>query len=203
MALDPIFGDPKFKDQIEKCQVKGSLVASRPRYIAAHRGEPMVKALAEQLTGSAKVFLLEPPLVSSWLPIAPLMQIDRLLIEKLMNNDVTQVEGFGSEIAGYDLSTLYKLIYKMGTPSFIMKHSNMAFQTYFRGAGELESQIPDAKKATIRLRNGVLPLYLCRYGVLGWIRMGLEKSGGLNVAISETECIHNGFPMCRWDATWS
>jgi predicted hydrocarbon binding protein len=45
-------------------------------------------------------------------------------------------------------------------------------------------------------------MYFCSFGIPGWFSAALELSGGKQVNVKETECVHRGGKRCEWSATW-
>jgi hypothetical protein len=119
-----------------------------------------------------------------------------------MEGDVSKMKHFGWAVAKYDLSTLYKVLFKLGSPGFIIKRVGVVYGTYVRGGGELTGEDAGNKSANVTFIKGVLPRYFCTYGVPGWFSAALELSGGTRVDVRETECVHAGGTRCRWHATW-
>ncbi len=150
-ALDPILGDPKLLPGVLRHEIKGSVLAARARYVAEAHGETALAELVARVPEPARRHLLERPLPFSWYPFAEMIEIDRQIVLGPMQGDVTRMRDFGIDIARYDLSTLYKLLYKVGSPSFILKRVGAAYGKYFRGGSARAEQLADRR---VRLAAG-------------------------------------------------
>jgi hypothetical protein len=202
VAHDPIFGDPALWDAASPLQVKGTLLAARPRYVRERWGDDALEALIGQTSGEARRVLSEEILPFRWYPMAVMADIDRAIVEGPMEGDVRAMKAFGSEIARYDVPTVYKMLFRFGTPAFVIKRIRVAYHNYIRG-GEIRSEVPEAQHARVSLHEAALPRYLCTQGISGWLTAALELSGGRDVHVEEAACVHDGAPYCSWDARWS
>ncbi|MFW6087114.1 MAG: hypothetical protein ACODAG_07915, partial [Myxococcota bacterium] len=89
-----------------------------------------------------------------------------------------------------------------GTPTFVIKRIRIAYGSYIQG-GVIRSEVPEANRARVGLHEAALPKYLCTHGICGWITAALELSGGRDVRVEETACMHDGASHCEWDARWA
>jgi hypothetical protein len=198
--FDPVLGR---SDAIawQEYSVKGNLIAARPRYIREHWGESAVRDVANRLAPETRTVFDSAILPFAWFPFPIMAEIDTAIVEGPMGGDMAAMEGFGSMIARYDLTTLYKVLFKLGSPSFIMKRVHTVYRTYVRG-GAIAAIEAKSDRAVVALVEGALPLYFCAYGVCGWFAAAIELSGGKDVQVAETECRHRGAPRCVWEALW-
>ena len=199
-VADPIFGDPRLAARYVTYEVKGNLLAARPRYVTERWGQDEAARLIASLSSSARAVLRQTILPFSWYPMAIMAEVDRAILEGPMGGDIKQMQTFGSAIARYDLSTLYKMLFRLGTPAFVLRRMNVAYSTYIRG-GWMRSETPTAQSGRVTM-GPAFPMYLCRYGVSGWISAALELSGAKRVLVREEACAHSGAPECVWSATW-
>ncbi len=197
----PIFGDPALLPAIHQVQIKGNLVRSRARYVRESYGEPTLRLLAEGLDEVARAYLMSPPLPGNWCDLGPLMALDRAIVERLMHGRVDGMRQLGREVASYDLSTLYKLFMRVGSPGFVLSRLGAAYRTYI-SRGELAIRV-EAHTAEVELLNGVLPFYFCAEGIPGWITMAAEKSGATEVEVRQRSCRHHGARSCQWSVSWT
>jgi predicted hydrocarbon binding protein len=199
--LDPVLGRA---DRIawHDYQVKGNLLASRERYVREHWGGPAVRDVAERLGPDVRAVFESTILPFAWHPFRVMAAIDRAIIEGPMGGDVTEMKAFGATVARYDLPTLYKMLFKLGTPSFLVKRVGVVYRTYVRG-GAMEPQEVTPRSAGVALTEGALPLYFCQQGVPGWFTAAIELSGGKDVRVEEATCVHRGAPQCSWRSTWA
>ncbi len=200
-AMDPVFGNMAFEADMRGNGVKGNLMASRPWYVRRFLGDAAFDEVVAQLDGEARAFMIDPPLTMSWCSFGTMMDIDRAILEGPMAGDREKMRHFGSEIAKHDLPTLYKILFKVGSPAFVMRRMNIAAQQYIK-ATSISSVTPDDHRAQLTQGGRVWPLYFCSYGAPGWFAAAAELSGGRDVSVVQTTCKHRGSDACRWDVTW-
>jgi hypothetical protein len=186
----------------QRYEVKGNLLAARPRYVREQWGDAAVRDVASRLSQPVRTLFDREVLPFSWYSFSDLAAIDKVIIESAMSGDISKMKHFGETIARYDLSTLDKMLFKLGSPEFIMRRVGVVYRTYVRGGGLAAAEVQKGH-AVVRLAEGALPRYFCTFGVPGWFTAALELSGGKNVEVEETECVHAGAPACAWSATWS
>lgn len=199
---DPLLGDPKLAAAVSKMQVKGNLIAARGRWVREQFGEARLEELAETVPEPARQYLLEPPLPFAWYPFEPMLAIDRRLIEGPMEGDATRMYDFGDAIARYDLSTLYKMLFKLGSPSFVIRRIGIVYGQYLR-PGRAVGESHEAGRATVTIHDACFPAYFCTWGISGWLHAAIELSGGNQTTVEQTECVHHGASCCRFELRWS
>ena len=182
-------------------QVKGSLLASRPRYVRDQWGDAGLADVASRLTPPMRAVFQSTVLPFVWYPFADMAEIDRAIVAGPMGGDLSHMKRFGSTIARYDLSTLYKMLFKLGTPSFVLKRIHAAYSTYIRG-GTIEATSVTKGHAVITQIDGDFPFYFCDQGIPGWFMAAVELSGGKGVRVAQVACVHQGAARCMWEASW-
>jgi hypothetical protein len=199
--LDPILGSAS-ATAWKGYSVKGNLVAARAGYVRAKWGEDGIRAVAGRLEGEPKRVFESEVLPFKWFDFELLAKIDGAVIHGPMRGDVSLMKALGNEVARSDLSTVYKMLLKLGSPSFVIKRSGVVYGAYVRG-GTVAALDVGPKHARTALIEGSLPMYFCAYGIPGWLSAALELSGGKKVEVEEAECVHRGHKRCEWIATWS
>lgn len=125
------------------------------------------------------------------------MDIDRAILEGPMHGDLTKMREFGGAIAKHDLPTLYKVLFKIGTPRFLMRRVGIVAATYVRDSPMRGSDMDDGRVRVVQTGTP-FPYYFCAYGVCGWFEAALQLSGGKNINVVHDSCRHRGDPQCSW-----
>jgi hypothetical protein len=200
--VDPILGDPKFSDEKHHIHTKGNLVAWRKRYVLANYGPAGVDDVSRRLSETSKDVFLSPPTAFSWGPIGPMIDIDYAIVQGPMKGDVTKMFHFGAEIGTGDLSTIYKLVVRVGvSPKMLISRIPDMWRTYFRDlAGTLDTS--ESTNTRFTVKHFVLPYYLCSQGVTGWFTAGGLLTGAKDLTVAHDRCVHRGDPDCSWAFTW-
>jgi hypothetical protein len=183
-------------------QVKGNLLAARPRYVKEQWGDDAFRDVAKRLDASVRPAFDGTILPFAWHSFGDLAAIDSAIIDGPMHGDMSKMKHFGATIARYDLSTLYRMLFKLGSPEFVIRRVAVVYRTYVKGGGIAASDVRTGE-ASVRLTEGALPRYFCSHGVAGWFTAAIELSGGKEVNVRETTCIHDGAEHCAWHATWA
>jgi hypothetical protein len=197
---DPILGRTD-RSAWRGFHVKGNLLAARARYVGETWGAPAVAAVAGQLAPDVRAAFDAPVLPFAWYPFTTMAEIDRAIVDGPMAGQVARMKHFGSTIARYDLPTLYKVLFKIGSPGFILGRLAVVYSTYLRG-GALSALSVEKGRARLALTEGDLPYYFCDQGVPGWITAAVELSGGKNVDAAQVSCVHRGDARCEWRCLW-
>ena len=198
---DSVIGDVRRNDEMRANLVKGNLVNSRAWYLREHHGASALAAVARALPDEARAYLLQPSLTFSWRAMGPLIDIDAAIVRLAMAGDVGMMKTFGALIATHDLPTIYKVFFKVGTPSFVMGKVSVACGMYFKDT-TLRSETVSPNHTVVTLVGRHWPFYLCAYGVQGWFAAAVELSGGIGASAKHTTCVHRGDDECRWDVRW-
>jgi hypothetical protein len=199
--LDPAFGLAS-RVAWHRYQAKGNLVAARPRYVRDNWGDTGFAEVAARLTGEAREAFTGTALPFVWYSFQTLAEIDRAILLGPMGGNAMHMRHFGSTIARYDLSTIYKMLLKVGSPAFVLKRVNVVYSTYVRG-GAITAPAVEKSHARLALSDGDFPFYFCDQGVPGWFTAAIELSGGKDANVVQAECVHRGAKNCVWEATWT
>ena len=61
MGFEPFFGDLRFEAEARALRVKGTLIASRRRYLDEYQSEAVLNEALTRLEDQAREFLIAPP----------------------------------------------------------------------------------------------------------------------------------------------
>jgi hypothetical protein len=203
MLLDPVFGDLSHDREMRENQIKGNLLGRRAWYVRERWGQAALAALTAAVPAEARKFLLDaPPLAFAWYPFGVMMDIDRAIVDGPMGGELGLMTEFGSAIAKHDLPLLYKVLFKVGSPTFIVRRLNLVAKQYIRES-TVSVEVPADGNAVATLGGRRFPMYFCTYGVSGWFRAALELSGARSPNVEHATCLHRGQAACTWRLAWS
>ena len=201
-AFDPVFGDLSHDREMRDNQIKGNLLGRRAWYIRDRWGDAALASVAATVPDSARKYLVDAtPLTFAWYPFGVMMDIDRAIVDGPMAGELGRMREFGSAIAKHDLPLLYKVLFKVGSPSFIIKRLNIVAKQYIRES-TISSTIVGDGHARVTQGGRRFPMYFCTYGVSGWFHAALELSGAHKPTVEHTGCIHRGDGGCSWELRW-
>jgi hypothetical protein len=119
-----------------------------------------------------------------------------------MKSEPRKMREFGGAIAKHDLPTIYKVLFKVGTPGFLMKRVGIVAATYIRDS-PMKGEGTTAGSVRVVQTGKTFPRYFCELGVCGWFEAAVELSGGKNVRVDHTACRHQSAADCEWLVKWT
>jgi hypothetical protein len=199
--VDPVFGDLRAEREMRDNQIKGNLLGRRAWYVRDRFGQAALEALAATVPESSRRYLVDAPLTFAWYPFGVMMDIDRAIVEGPMHGELSRMFEFGVAVAKHDLPTLYKVLFKLGSPAFIVKRLNIVARQYIRESS-VSVTVPGDGRAVVTLDGRRFPMYFCTWGVSGWFHAALELSGARDATVEHATCLHRGDAACTWQLTW-
>ncbi|MFK8001592.1 MAG: hypothetical protein AB8H86_18500 [Polyangiales bacterium] len=194
------WGDRDKLSDTTEVRCKGNWLASRPRFVRERLGESGVTRVTERLAPEERALFLNPPLSFTWSPIRHLYAIDEIIFEEVMGGKVEGMVDFGEAIASYDINILYRAFFRMGSPEFFLARSHLIFNQYM-SAGNVRTTTRKGHAET-RLSEVVIPRYLCRFGIAGYMRGAIKAAGGKAIEVVHSRCIHDGDDHCLYQSRW-
>ncbi|MFT3768872.1 MAG: hypothetical protein QM820_25800 [Minicystis sp.] len=107
----------------------------------------------------------------------------------------------GRHAAEVNLSTLYRLFYRMGNPQFIMRRAAQLWSVHY-DSGRLESIDEGQGVARLRISDLERPHRAHCLSVLGWAARSIELSGATLIGADEVKCRTRGDAVCEMVAKW-
>lgn len=187
------FGSVVLRDRWRDVEVKGLIVRSRRRYLAA-RAPGSVAAIRAGLSEAARVYLDGNVALTARVPYAPLVELDAAIVEHAMGGDVTRMREFGRDIALHDLRGAYRGALRVVGDTMSLKVDSVLWET-IRRPGRARSE-PSEGGHVLVVEGIVLPRSMCEQGVSGYVEGMMEVVGTPSVV--RHECVHDGYPACRW-----
>jgi hypothetical protein len=199
---DHAFGDLSLRVAADRMRVKGNLVRTRSRYVVETYGQAMLRELCDVLPADAAAYLADPPLAHAFCPYGPLIDVDCSILDHAMHGDCDRMKQFGFTVSGYDLPTVYKVLFKLGSPARVLQLIGVAWGLYFR-PGKMTGEVLDATSSRMILHDSVIGRYLCEFGISGWMEATVAASGAVGPRCEHVRCRHRRDPVCEWRVDWS
>ena len=118
--------------------------------------------------------------------------IDRLFGK----GDLALVDELARHGADANLTTIYRLFYKVGTTHWILGRAVRLWSAHY-DSGYLEVLTRGPKTAVLRIRNFDAPHEIHCRSVMGWATRSIELSGGKKVVSKETRRRIAGDAFCQ------
>jgi hypothetical protein len=170
-----------------------------------HGEEAWKKALARALPGERELYdgIL---LASSWQPVAAWNGLCSAFFSQQYADPNVGMRAFCGFLGERELTTLVKMVLKLGSPEFMLKRTGFLWGRYFDtgtftaeemgpGHWRLSLQGPSDEQTTA----GALT---CANGPGPWLERGLALSGNPGT-VRHVRCRYQGLDRCEFDARWT
>jgi hypothetical protein len=201
MTKDRVFGDVSRIEEMRANQVKGNLVLSRRWYLAERGGPEAIKRVAAKLRPEAFALLEHTVMPFTWYPFGLLMDIDHAIVTEVMGGNVALMRQFGHDLGIRDIQGVYRVFVLVASPVFALSKVSALGSLYFRES--TLAFLPTGRcTGELEIVGRSAPLYMCQYGIVGWLTAVLEVAKATGIEIAHTSCVHSGAPRCRWQCEW-
>src|SRR5262245_8885647 len=99
----------------------------------AERFDRFVQSLPPELAN----YVSKPPLATAWLPLDHLIDFHSRAWRELFREDLNAAFEVGRRQFIHDLSTLYKVFIRLGSPGFVSRRAAAVWTTYVRNCGRM------------------------------------------------------------------
>lgn len=164
-------------------EVKGTAVASLPKFIKTSFGEEGYQKWLNSLSDTAKDIYSRNVLPSSWYPLEQMFtEPTKAVCDVFYNGSVQGAKDAGRYSADYGLQGILKVFVKVGSPSFIIKRASSILPSYYKPS-KIDVINTDTKRVDLRISE--FPAYndIIENRIIGWIERALEISGCKEVSI--------------------
>jgi hypothetical protein len=181
--------------------VKGSALSSRVLWVKLGHGEAGLERLLAACSPDLKHSITMSIDKAKWYPFDQFLELN-LLVDRLFGNgDLGLVKELGRYGADANLTTIYRLFYKVGTAHWILGRAVRLWSAHY-DSGFLEVLTRGPRTAVLRIRGFASPHRAHCLSVTGWCERSIELSGGKNVKVSEPLCRTRGDELCQLEAAW-
>ncbi|HXY40126.1 MAG TPA: DUF2378 family protein [Vicinamibacteria bacterium] len=182
-------------------QVKGAVIVASLRYLRERFGEEPAAHVRQGLPRADRLALEGKVLASSWYPASLLLRFMEEAEWQLGSKQPELARHMGRASADYGLTTVYRVIFRLASPEFIVSRAASAFGRQW-DTGKLAQEEHSRGRAVFSLQGfqGALPF--CTH-ILGWMERTLELAGATDVRVVHASCLHRREAECRFEGTWS
>ena len=136
-----------------------------------------------------------------WYPFRQFIELNVLIDRLFGRGDLSLVKALGRHGADANLTTIYRLFYKVGTTHWILGRAVRLWSAHY-DSGSLEVFTRGPHGAILRIHGFAFPDPAHCLSVAGWCERSIELSGGRSVLLAETRCRTRGDDVCQLEATW-
>ena len=181
--------------------VKGSALSSRVLWVRLHHGGVGLDRVLSQCSPELKGFVDAGIAKSRWYPFERFVELN-VVIDRLFGaGDLALVKQLGRYSADANLTTIYRLFFKVGTTQWILGRGARLWNAHY-DSGALEVRTPGWHDAELRFHAFATPHRVLCLSLTGWCERSIELSGGTRVKVTESRCRLRGDDLCQLDAAW-
>jgi hypothetical protein len=184
-------------------EVKGSVVSDSIKAVKAHFGDQAYNSIVDQLKGETRaLFERASILSSSWYSLDAFTEFLEMDIKVTAKGNEQELVTRAEAVIEQQLSGIYKMFVRFGTPQFVLNRISVIHQTYFRGVG-VSMSMPTANRAVLKYTGFAKQHRLIGFTIIGFYRKALEISGAKDVNANYTTFIEEGKGYCELHLSWS
>ena len=182
--------------------VKGSALTSRLLWVSLNHGEAGMARLAEAASPTLRAVVREGASRATWYQFEMFVELNQKIDELFGKGDLALVKELGRYGADANLTTIYRLFYKVGTVQWILSRASRLWGMHY-DAGRMIVRAPGGREVELEIMDYDTPHRTHCLSVEGWIERSVELSGGKDVALDELDCRARGGARCRMRVRWS
>lgn len=181
--------------------VKGSALASRLLWVRLEQGEAGIERLKPRASAPLAELLDHGAVMSRWYPFEHFVELNEIIVQVFGAGDQGLVKTLGRHGADANLTTIYRLFFKVGTVKWILARASRLWGMHY-DSGSLVIDNRPAKTVEARIVGFDTPHRIHCMSVQGWAERSVELSGGKNVALEEQSCRASGDDECLFTLSW-
>jgi hypothetical protein len=185
-------------------QAKGSVLVHLRGFVLRKHGEAGWQDVIKRVPPEDRNVLNGILIMGGWYPVGVWNRALDCYLPQYFSDPMKAMMDLSYYIAREDLTTLYKLILRAGTPSFIMGRLGSVWTRYFDSGVFLSKEIEPRKWHleidAPRPQDEAPSVYTCE-GVCAWLISALKLTGA-TLNIVQTRCRFGGARVCEYEASW-
>ena len=181
--------------------VKGSALSSRVLWVQLGHGAAGMERLRARASPDLLHTLVEGVNKATWYPFEQFIELNEVIDRVFGKGDLGLIHELGRYGADANLTTIYRLFFKVGTTHWILGRAVRLWSAHY-DSGYLEVLTRGPKTAVLRIRGFATPHRVHCMAVQGWAERSIELSGGLQVTTEEPMCRTKGDEWCQLEARW-
>lgn len=182
-------------------EIKGSAIVGTITQIKKLYGESEYQNLLGLLNENDKKIFNATILASLWYPINSFVNLLEADVSYFHNGNREQLQKGTEDIVSKQLSGIYKLFVKLGSPEYIVKKIGLINNSYFRGI-DLEIVSSDTGNYIGKYYGFDKNHHIFEYIITGFYKRALEISGAKNIKIKFTTPISAGKDFAEIQVNW-
>jgi len=171
-------------------------------FVQSRFGDEAWGEVLYKLKPDAREIFTRRILASGWYPYPTYVEAVKIVVECFLDGDIRRAREIGAYNLESSLNTIYRAMYKVGSPAFLMRMSAILWRSYFN-VGRMVVEKSGRGFAIARIEDFVPPAEVCCWHITGSMVRGLEFSGASSVKPVHTHCPLKGDRFMRYEARWN
>jgi hypothetical protein len=182
--------------------VKGSALTSRLLWLSLNHGEAGTARLAAAASPELRALVAQGAVRATWYPFPIFVELNERMDALFGAGDLQLVKVLGRYGADANLTTIYRLFYKVGTVQWILSRASRLWGMHY-DAGRMIVRAPGGREVELEIVDYDTPHRTHCLSVQGWIERSVELSGGRDVILEELDCRARGGARCAMRVRWT
>ncbi len=182
--------------------MKGSALTSRLLWVSLNHGEAGTARLAGASSSALRDIVLRGAVRATWYQFEMFVELNQRIDALFGAGDLALVKELGRYGADANLTTIYRLFFKVGTVQWILSRASRLWGMHY-DAGRMIVRAPGGREVELEIVDYDTPHRTHCVSVEGWIERSVELSGGRDVLLDELDCRARGDARCRMRVRWT
>ena len=181
--------------------MKGSALASRLQWVRLNHGEAGVNRLAAAVSPDLRARVEQGVVMARWYPFDHFVELNLAIDRVYGHGDQTLVRLLGRHGADANLTTIYRLFFKVGTVKWVLGRASRLWNLHY-DSGHMVVRSLGPRQVEFEVVDFATPHRAHCLSVMGWAERSVELSGGRDVTTTEVSCRALGAERCVFRLAW-
>lgn len=181
--------------------IKGTAVLDTMEAIKARASKEKLDRILACLDDETREKLKPPISPSSWYSCDAFARFLETTIQVTAGGSEEVLIKRAEDVIEKQLSGIYKMFVRLGSPEFVIRRIAAVHSTYFDGV-QIIPEMKGPKSATIQYVGFSRNHRIMGFAIIGFFRKALEISGAKKISVSFTVPIEAGQNFCELALTW-
>jgi hypothetical protein len=183
-------------------EIKGTALISTIEAIKARGGELEWSRIVSHLEEPAKTMFSQAIFPSNWYSLDAFVDFLEVDIRETAGGNREVLVTRSGKVIEAQLTGVYKVFVRIGSPSFVIKRIAAVHATYFKGVS-IEPRFEGERKAIVKYVGFKKNQSILECVVVGFFRKALEISGARQISVNFTLPISKGADCSEVTITWA
>ena len=181
--------------------IKGTAVQDTLKAIEARAGKAELEKIISHLDPETREIFQQPISPSAWYSCDAFSRFLEADIQETAGGNEQELVKRAETVIEKQLSGIYKIFVRLGSPEFVIRRIAAVHSTYFDGV-QIMPEMKGPNSATIQYVGFSRNHRIMGFVILGFFRKALEISGAKKADVHFTVPIEAGQEFCELALTW-